>query len=156
MATLNVTHTESITLNGQEFGGTNSFSISGINNVLKRIITVAANNDTTIASFHSDQHDDDGTLDVENIRYVRITNLDSSNPVNLNFQIDAGEDDSAADESSTLLLAAGQIFSMGNADDCMSVDDDAATPDVTLHPLESIIVDSGSNAVQLELLIASV
>ena len=45
---------------------------------------------------------------------------------------------------------------MGNVDDSMSVDDDAATPDLTLHPLESIIVDSGSNAVQLELVIASV
>ena len=45
---------------------------------------------------------------------------------------------------------------MGDADDCMSVDDDAATPDFTMHPLESIIVDSGANAVQVEMLIATV
>ena len=156
MANLTVTHTEDITLNGQQFGGTNVFSITGINNILKRIITVAASNDSTIASFHSDQQAADATLDVENIRYVRITNLDGSNSVNLNFQLDAGEDDSGADESSSLLLAAGQSYVMGNVDDSMSVDDDAATPDLTLHPLESIIVDSGSNAVQLELVIASV
>ena len=156
MANLTVTHTEDITLNGQQFGTTNIFSITGINNILKRIITVAANNDTTIASFHSDQHDDDATLDVEDVRYVRITNLDSTNSINLNFQLDADEDDSAADESASFQLLAGQSFMMGNADDCMSVDDDAATPDLTMHPLESVIVDSGTNAVQVELIIATV
>ena len=51
MANLTVTHTEDITLNGQQFGGTNVFSITGINNILKQIVTVAASNDTTIASF---------------------------------------------------------------------------------------------------------
>ena len=156
MATLSVTHQESITINNTQYGGTNSFSITGINNVIKRVITVAANNDTTLASFHSDQHDDDMTVDVEDVKYVRLTNLDGSNLINLNFQLDAGEDDSAADESASFQLLAGQSFIMGNADDCMSVDDDAATPDLTMHPLESIIVDSGANAVQVEMLIATV
>ena len=40
--------------------------------------------------------------------------------------------------------------------DCVSVDDDAATPDLTMHPLESIIIDSGANSVQMEMLIATV
>ena len=156
MATLTTTVTESVTLNGATRGTTNTLTTTGIVDVFERILTCSHSQTTTIAIFESTPHSAAGALDVENCKYIRVTNLDSSNPVNLNFQIDAGEDDSAADESSTLLLAAGQIFSMGNADDCMSVDDDAATPDVTLHPLESIIVDSGSNAVQLELLIASV
>ena len=155
MADLTVTHTETLTLNGSQQGGTITKTMSGVSNVLKRIITVAAGNDTTLCSFHSDQHDDDGTIDVETVKYVRISNLDSTNPVNLNFQIDAGEDDSTADESATFLLEAGAHFLMTAADDCISVDDDAATPDLTLHPLESIIADSGSNAVQLELFIAT-
>ena len=153
MATLNVTHTETITLNGQQFGGTNTLSISGINNVDKRIVTVPQS-EIILASFSTAVAA--GTYNEANVRYVRITNLDGSNSVNLNFQLDAGEDDSDADESSSLLLAAGQSYVMGNVDDSMSVDDDADTPDLTLHPLESIIVDSGSNAVQLELVIASV
>ena len=126
MATLSVTHQESITINNTQYGGTNSFSITGINNVIKRVITVAANNDTTLASFHSDQHDDDMTIDVENVKYIRLTNLDGSNLINLNFQLDAGEDDSAADESASFQLLAGQSFIMGDADDCMSVDSSAA------------------------------
>lgn len=156
MANLVVTHTESLTLNGSQQGGTVTKSITGINNVFKRIITVAAGNDTTIASFHSDQHDDDGTIDVEQVKYMRITNLDSTNPVHLSFQIDAGEDDSDADESATLLLEAGMTFVMGGVDDAFATKDDAATIELAMHPLESVLVDSGSNAVQLEILIATV
>ena len=85
MATLTTTITEALTLNGSEQGGTITKSITGVNNVFKRIVTIAAGNDTTIASFHSDQHDDDGTIDVEQVKYMRITNLDSTNPVNLSF-----------------------------------------------------------------------
>ena len=155
MADLTVTHTETLTLNGSQQGGTVTKTIGSISNVLKRIITVAANNDTTLCSFHSDQHDDDGTIDVEQVKYIRISNLDSSNPVTLNLQIDSGEDDSAADESASLLLEAGANFLMTAADDCISVEDDSATPDLTLHPLESIIADSGANNVQLELFIAT-
>ena len=35
MATLKDMHSEDITLNGQQFGGTNTFSITGINDVFK-------------------------------------------------------------------------------------------------------------------------
>ena len=155
MATLTTTITETLNLNGSQQGGTVSKSMTGINNVFKRIVTVAAGNDTTIASFHSDQHDDDGTIDVEQVKYMRITNLDSANPVNLSFQIDAGEDDTAADESATLLLEAGMTFSMGAVDDAFATKDDGATIELTMHPLESVLVDSGSNAVQIEVLIAT-
>ena len=155
MATLTTTITENLSLNGTQQGGTVTKSITGINNVFKRIVTVAASNDTTIASFHSDQHDDDGTIDVEQVKYMRITNLDSTNPVNLSFQIDAGEDDTAADESATLLLEAGMTFSMGAVDDAFATKDEGATIELTMHPLESVLVDSGSNAVQIEVLIAT-
>ena len=40
MANLTITHTEDITLNGQQFGGTNVRSISGINEISKRILTI--------------------------------------------------------------------------------------------------------------------
>tara|TARA_R100000655_G_scaffold20867_3_gene42955 strand:- start:29664 stop:30140 length:477 start_codon:yes stop_codon:yes gene_type:complete len=158
MADLIVTHTESLTLNGTQQGGTNSVTIGSIANVFKRIITVAASNDTTLVSFHSDQHDDDGTIDVNDVKYLRVTNLatDAAHICNLNLQIEAGEDDSAADESSTILLGAGHSFVMGATADALSVDDDAATPDVTLHHLESIIADTVSTAVQLEVFIATV
>ena len=106
MATLSVTHTESITLNGQEFGGTNSFSVTGINDVYKRIVTCPSGSDTTIAIFDSTEAIADGSIDIQEAKYVRVTNLDSTNSVNLSIQLDSDEDDSAANESATCLLAA--------------------------------------------------
>jgi len=83
MATLNVTHTETITLNGQQFGGTNTLSISGINNVDKRIVTVPQS-EIILASFSTAVAA--GTYNEANVRYVRITNLDSTNHLYLVFK----------------------------------------------------------------------
>ena len=99
MATLTVTLTEALTLNGSEQGGTNTLTISSITDLYKRIVTVPSGVDTTLCDFHSTVGVSDGTSDLEDVKYVRITNLDSSNPVNLSLQVDTGEDDSAADSS---------------------------------------------------------
>ena len=85
---------------------------------------------------------------------MRITNLDSTNPVNLSFQIDAGEDDSAADEAVTILLEAGKSFVMGAPSDGLGTSTDGAGPETNLHNLESIVIDSGSNEVTVEVFIA--
>ena len=155
MANLTVTHTESITLNGQEFGGTNSFTISGINDIYKRIITCPAGSDTTIAHFDSTEAIADGSIDIQEALYVRVTNLDSANSVNLSVQIDSGEDDSAADASATCLLAAGQSFVIGTPHESFHVDDDAATIITALTDIESILIDPSSNAVKMEVIVAS-
>ena len=86
-----------------------------------------------------------------------MTNLDSSNSVNLSLQIDAGEDDSSADDTAGLLLEAGKSFMMGTPSDGIAVNSDAATliTDGTFKNLESIIIDSGTNAVQVEVFVAS-
>ena len=88
MANLTVTHTEDITLNGQQFGGTNVKSISGINNIYKRIVTCPANVDTTILRTGVTVDVTDSSMDVQDVKYIRLTNLDSANSVNVNLQID--------------------------------------------------------------------
>ena len=155
MATLNVTHTESITLNGQEFGGTNTFSVSGINDVYKRIVTCPSGSDTTIAIFDSTEAIADGSIDIQEAKYVRVTNLDTSNSVNLSIQLDSDEDDSGANESATCLLAAGQSFVIGTPHESFHVNDDAATIITALTDIESILIDPSSNAVKMEILVAS-
>ena len=155
MATLNVTHTESITLNGQEFGGTNTFSVTGINDVYKRIVTCPSGSDTTIAIFDSTAAIADGSIDIQEAKYVRVTNLDSSNSVNLSIQLDSDEDDSGANESATCLLAAGQSFVIGTPHESIHVNDDAATIITALTDIESILIDPSSNAVKMEILVAS-
>tara|TARA_R100001082_G_scaffold31099_1_gene15737 strand:+ start:8260 stop:8733 length:474 start_codon:yes stop_codon:yes gene_type:complete len=156
MATLNVTHTESITLNGQQFGGTNSLSITGINDVYKRIVTCPANSETTLVNFHSSVAD--GTLspmDMQSVRYIRLTNLDASNDLKMSLQIDVGEDDSAADASATLLVKAGSTFVMGYPEDGIGVLDDNANLVTNLVDLESIVIQPGGNAIKVEILVAS-
>ena len=159
MATLTVTITESLPdYNGadNDLTLTNALSISGVDDIYHRIVTVPATVDTTLANFHATTGVADSSLDVENVKYIRVTNLDGSNPVNLSLQVDAGEDDTAADASTTLLLEAGKSFIMGSPSDGIATDDDAATIITTLNNLESIIADSASAAVKVEVFIASV
>jgi len=156
MADLTVTITESVTLNGAARGSSNALTVTGVDDVYHRIVTVPSGGDTTLVNFHAAVSTSESSLDVENVKYIRVTNLDSSNPVNLSLQVDAGEDDSAADGSATLLLEAKKSFIMGSPSDGIAVDDDAATIVTTLNNLESIIADSASAAVQVEIFIASV
>ena len=157
MADLTVTLTESVTLNGVDQGATTSLTVASVVETFKRIVSCPT--DTTIATFRSTPSDgslSDGALDVEDVRYVRVTNLDGTNPVNLSLQIDVGEDDSAADASCTILLEAGKSFIMGTPSDGIAVDDDAAGIVTSLVNLESILIDPLSNEVAVEVFIASV
>jgi len=156
-ATMTVSLTENITLKGKNQGATTSFSIASINEIFKRIVTCPASQDTTIALFQSAVSDNIESLglDTQDVKYIRVTNLDDTNSVNLSLQIDAGEDDSAADESATILLAAGQSFVMGTSHDSVAVSDANATIETTLHDLESILIDPNGNAVDIEVFVAS-
>ena len=158
MANLTVTHTESITLNGQDFGNRNVFSITGINNIYKRIVTCPANVDTTILRTGVTVDVTDSSMDVQNVKYIRVTNLDGSNSVNLNLQIDvteSGSGASAVNETATILLAAGESFVMGTSHDSVAVYDTDGSVQTTLHDLESILIDPSANEVQLEIIAAS-
>jgi|TARA_R100000458_G_C8208269_1_gene196600 hypothetical protein len=156
-AAMTVTITENITLNGQAQGGTNTFSVASINEVYKRIITCPANSETTLAHFHSSVAD--GTLaplDIEDVRYIRVTNLDDTTSVTLSLQSDVGEDDSAADESASLLIEAGRSFVMGSPNDGIGISDLNANLVTDLVDLESLVIFTGSDAIDVEVFIASV
>ena len=158
MANLTVTHTESITLNGQDFGNTNVFSITGINNIYKRIVTCPADVDTTILRTGVTVDVTDSSMDVQNVKYIRVTNLDGSNSVNLNLQIDtteSGSGASAVNETATILLAAGESFVMGTSHDSIAAYDADGSVQTTLHDLDSILIDPSANEVKLEVIAAS-
>ena len=154
MATLNVTITEEITLNGADRGSTNTLSVASVTQVYHRIVTCPASSDSTIATFQTLTSTSDNAVDLEDAKYVRVTNLDASNPVNLSLQVSVDED-GTSDASATLLLDAGRSFVMGATHDGIVVDDDAAAIVTALTDLESILIDPGSNAVSVEVFIAS-
>tara|TARA_Y100001973_G_scaffold105790_1_gene180313 strand:+ start:1739 stop:2230 length:492 start_codon:yes stop_codon:yes gene_type:complete len=156
-ATMTVKLTESVTLNGSQQGATNSFTVSSVNEVFKRIVTCPANSETTVAVFHSSTADGSlAPLDIEDVRYIRVTNKDASVAVTLSLQSDVGEDDSAADESASILLDGGHSFLMGKPNDGIGISDANASLVTDLVDLESIVVFTGGDAVDVEVFIASV
>ena len=162
MATLTSTITESISLNGADRGSTNTISIASVTQVFHRIVTCPADQDTTVATFASTVDDSTGadgsnsvgSLDVGDVKYVRVTNL-GTQPVNLSLQVETGSSDTAADESATILIEAGKSFIMGATTSAIAVNDTDANIDTTMHHLESLLIDPGSNAVTVEVFIAS-
>tara|TARA_R110000824_G_scaffold391295_1_gene588989 strand:- start:626 stop:1090 length:465 start_codon:yes stop_codon:yes gene_type:complete len=154
MPTLNVTITEELTLNGADRGSTNTLSVASVTQVYHRIVTCPAGSDSTVATFQTATSTSDNAVDLEDAKYVRVTNLDASNPVNLSLQVSVDED-GAADASATLFVDAGRSFIMGATHDGIVVDDDAAAIVTSLTDLESILIDPGSNAVSVEVFIAS-
>ena len=161
MANLKVTIREELTLNGYDQGAKNTLSISDIDEVFKRIVTCPANNETTIARFRSSVGNASGTatfdsaLDVQDVKYVRVTNLDSSNSLTLSLQVEVGEDDSGADTSASVLVEAGKSFVMGSPHDGISLSDANANLVTDLVDLDSLVVQPGSNSVNVEVYIAS-
>jgi hypothetical protein len=161
MADLKVTIREELTLNDYDHGARNSLVIADIDEVFRRILTCPANNETTIARFRSSVGNASGTatfdsaLDVQDVKYVRVTNLDSSNSLTLSLQVEVGEDDSGADTSASVLVEAGKSFIMGSPHDGINLSDTNANLVTDLVDLDSLVVQPGSNAVDVEVYIAS-
>tara|TARA_B100001964_G_scaffold238789_1_gene304926 strand:- start:2244 stop:2711 length:468 start_codon:yes stop_codon:yes gene_type:complete len=82
-ATLTVKIHESISLNGKDQGATTSLSLSSINEISKRIVTVTTT-EATILTFSSAIGQ--GTYVAANVKYIRFTNLDDTNHIMLTFK----------------------------------------------------------------------
>ena len=94
MADLTTTVTESVVLNGALRGNTNIVTTTGINNVFERIVTCIHSQTTTVAVFAAAPYTSAGAIDVENVRYIRVTNLGADSAVvlavvttNTNYQV---------------------------------------------------------------------
>ena len=94
MADLTTTITESVVLNGAVRGNTNVVTTTGINNVFERIVGCIHSQTTTVAVFDTAPYSSAGAIDVENVRYIRVTNLDENGVVvlavvttNTNYQV---------------------------------------------------------------------
>ena len=160
MANLVVTITESVTLNGAARGSSNALTISGVDDVYHRIVTLADDvSDATLVAFTNVITGRDGAINRDNVKYIRVTNLDSSNPVILNLQQREDEHaSSVGDQNLGVLLSAGKSFIMGEAADCIDVEGGANDINALtdLHDLESIMVDPLAAECRVEIFIASV
>tara|TARA_R110002110_G_scaffold45941_2_gene139427 strand:- start:515 stop:1015 length:501 start_codon:yes stop_codon:yes gene_type:complete len=160
-ATLITKISEKITLNGNKYDNIIEKRITGISQIDKRIVTIPAGQDSTIASFKFKVGGtgQDGAVDLQDVKYIRLTNLDDTNSVSISIQIDTTESDAAgstADMAFIFDLDAGMSWVFGEPHDSVFAKDDDATYVETRHDIESIMIDSGAdNAVDVEFLIAS-
>tara|TARA_Y100000401_G_C8299947_1_gene213486 strand:- start:17 stop:481 length:465 start_codon:yes stop_codon:yes gene_type:complete len=147
-ATMTVTITESVSLNGAQQGATNTLSIASIDEIFKRIVTCPASNTTTILSFNADVHGAAGAVDLQDCKYIRVTNKDDTNALEL-----------AVVGAATLYqveLAAGESHILGNPEALMLAEADTSPSFGTMADLGSIQVNPGGNAIDVELFVASV
>ena len=147
MATLKVKIQEDIILDNQDYGSKRTLEIGSITDIFKRIVTCPASNTTTVVVFAGDTYDANGALDVENCKYIRITNLDSTNAVEI------GVVGSATNYQVT--LAANQSHILGNGSALMLAEADTSPSFGTMTDLTKISCNPGGNAVDIEIIVAS-
>ena len=147
MADLTTTVTESVTLNGAVRGTTNTVTTTGINNVYERLVSCTSGQVTHLADFGSNSYGSAVQIDKEDVRYIRVTNLDTTNTTEL-----------AVVGAATLyqvLLKAGQSHILCAADDIMLAEADTTPSFGTMTDLQSLRVFSLAN-LDVEVFIASV
>ena len=149
MADLTTTITESVTLNGAIRGTTNTITTTGIVDVYERILTCAHSQTTTIATFASTPHASAGALDVENAKYIRVTNLSTDQDMelaivttNTNYQV-------------TVRAGASHILFQGEN---IAIGEEDTTPAFgTLEDVTSVQVrPSATTDIQVEMFVALV
>jgi len=146
-ATMTVTITESVNLNGSAQGSSNSLSIASINEVFKRIVTCTASQTTTLVTFNAAVHGAAGAIDLQDAKYIRITNKDDTNALEL-----------AVVGAATLYqveLAAGESHILGNPEAIMLAEADTSPSFGTMADLGTIQVNPGGNAIDVEVFVAS-
>ena len=148
-ATMTVTVTEALTLNSKDYGSTQSFTMSSIINVDRRIVT-ATTTETTIMNFASLVGA--GQFVPAKVKYLRFTNLDDTNFIVLTF---ANEND---DEAAVKVDAGNSfIFAGDNAGGMADVlDADRTGLTMSLGDLKSITVDADTASCDVEVFVAEI
>tara|TARA_R110002012_G_scaffold77863_3_gene198580 strand:- start:10584 stop:11048 length:465 start_codon:yes stop_codon:yes gene_type:complete len=147
-ATMTVTITEAISLNGSTQGNSNTLTIANINEIFKRIVTCPASAETKLLTFNSAVSGAAGALDTEDSKYIRITNKDATNSVEI-----------AVVTGATLYqvtLHAGHSHILGTADDCMLSEADITPSFGTMADLVTISAKPASQTIDIEVFVASV
>ena len=144
-ATLTVTLTETISLNGTDQGATNSFTVASINEIYKHIVT-ATTTATTFLKFGYAASA--GTLIRADVSYLRITNLDDTNFVTVGLS-----DDSA--DTAYFKLEKKQSIIIGGTDEGPQVDIHAsAGAFAAWASVDSLILDADTASCDVEIFVA--
>ena len=153
-ATLTVTITEAVTLNGYDQGSSNSFTVASVNDVVKRIVEIPTA-ETGLIGFDSASLFSTGYVagqfDEGSVRYVRITNKDDTNHVELVVRTEGNAEFALLlDAKGTFLLPCDQAGGVVNVADA-----DSSALTVTLEDVVDITAKADTAAVDVEVFVAS-
>ena len=144
MADLTTTITENVVLNGSVRGSTNTLTTTGIVDVFERILTCTHSQTTTVAVFGSTPHSADGALDVENCKYLRVTNLSTDQDMKVAFVTSA--------TNYQVTVRAGGSHILFQAEEVLIGEEDASPAFPTLQDLVTVEVrPSATTDVQVEI-----
>jgi hypothetical protein len=148
-ATLTVTLTEAVTLNGQDKGATNVLTVASVTEVSQRIVEVGTSEIIILAFQATDPGA--GTFDEADVRYIRITNKDDTNYVTLVFRSGTAECAHKLDAGHTF------IFAGDNSGGIAATHDAASTSlSVSLATLDDITAQANTAACDIEIFVAGV
>ncbi len=159
-ATLTVTITEAVTLNGYDQGSSNSLSITGINEVVKRIASITTT-ETGILGFSNDGISAidgrqnsyiAGQFDTDNIRYIRVTNKDDTNFVTLVFRSTSGAEFAVKVDKGCSFIYPLDLAGGGD----LTMDAHNTAQSHSLENLIDITADADTASCDVEIFVASV
>ncbi len=147
MAILTVTHAESLEIEGVSRGSTKTLTIDEITTVYETVFPLTTSS-TNILQFASTVEGSSSfKLDVENIKYMRFTNLDATNDIYLVFGEGAGDSNHFV-----IKIKPGETFLTSSPDDYMDIG--TAAPDFTFADVLSIDAKTSAGTANLEVFAA--
>ena len=143
-ATLKVDITETITLNGTTYDKTTTQSITGIAQYTSRVYQLKASTTHTVVEFASDPSNN--VFDSDDFKYMRITNLDDTNAVNLTFATESNV-------GCAFQLDAGESFVIS----ALNVDSNTSGGAITSlgHTISDLFIRTGASETDVEIVVAT-
>jgi len=157
-STLTVSTTETLTINGKDYGGYVTKTIPNIINVVRRIDTILHTSEVAIANFGDAVSA--GTYNDDKVKYMRFTNIDDTNFITLTFAMDGTHEFAVKVDAGCSLSLFGDVGDTGTSGgfktmfdaDVNALDTDGGT----LADLVSIHAIADTGSVDLEVYMAMI
>ena len=144
MADLTLTITEAVTLNGTSHGATNTQTITGVTDVLHRIVDVPTSGYIDLVNFASAAS---GVAIADSTaKHIRITNLDASNFITLRVR-------ETSVQEYFVKIEAGDSFILGNS--VADANDAGTGASASLTNIDEIEALADTASCEVEIFIAS-
>ena len=150
-ATMTVTISESITLNGKNQGGTQTLSIPLVNEILNHIVPCTTDKNEVLGFIASGTAK--GSFLEANVRYMRFTNLDDANHVVLFFTNESSDEVAIKLDYGQSFIWNGDLS--GGVVDTMDANSGGTASSGQLADITKVSVQADTATVDVQIFVAS-